>query len=145
MDFLALCFTVRRCHDIDLMEWLNDELFPNDDFEGIEVGNRFWVARSLPSKTAVGFCSVRPSRDGVGAFLSRAGVLEPARGQGLHKRMIQVRCRWAHSKGYPYILTYCLKSNEPSAISLQHAGFSLYAPLWRWAGEECFYWRRDLK
>lgn len=77
-------------------------------------------------------------------FLSRAGVLPEARGQGLQKKLIKARCNHAKKAGYSWAVTYTSPENAPSFTSLQACGFLLYLPEYRWAGTEMLYWRKKL-
>ncbi len=136
-------YQVVRCTDVELMRFLNSRLFPDEFFEGPEAGNQYWVAREVHSQHPVGFCSVRPFT-GSAVFMSRAGVMPEARGSYLHIRMIKARANWARAQGYSTAVTYCAPFNIKSAVNLQHAGFTLFIPEWRWAGTEKLYWIKDL-
>lgn len=78
-----------------------------------------------------------------GFYLSRVGVLEPYRGQGLQRRLITVRERKAKSLGKTVSITDTT-FNVPSANSLIRSGYLLYKPDFPWAFPETLYWRKTL-
>jgi GNAT superfamily N-acetyltransferase len=78
------------------------------------------------------------------ALLVRAGTLHRDRGRGAQRRLISARLRWARARGAKYAITYTAAWNHASANNLIGAGFLLYKPEWRWAGEEYLYWQKSL-
>lgn len=123
--------------------YLHLETFPADEFPDDER-NIYWVVWDDSDKP-VGFCIVRPVHgDKYTCFLSRAGLLPCARGNGLHKRMINTRIKWARKNKYKYCITYTVKNNFTSYNNLQNTGFKLYEPDYYYAGEESLYWRKAL-
>lgn len=76
----------------------------------------------------VGFASSWEWFEAHAMFLSLAGVLPDARGQGWHKRFIQARVRHAKRLGYPRVITYTSPENLRSANNLIESGFRLYTP-----------------
>lgn len=92
----------------------------------------------------VAFALLAPSvTTPTGMYLSRVGVLEPYRGNGLQRRLIQVRERKARSLGKTVCLTDTT-NNVPSANSLIRSGYLLYRPDFPWAFPETLYWRKTL-
>ncbi len=121
---------------------LNKVLFRFDDFEGPESGNVLWLATDATGE-AVGFASIRPTIDHPEmAFLSRAGVLSGHRRNGLHKRLIRVRERWARWVGYESIWTYTALWNIKSQRSLVRGGYLPWKP-W-WAVADTIYFQKEL-
>lgn len=114
--------TLRRTEDIDEVRELHALAFPEDAWVGDD--HTFWIAKDHEGR-AVGFCSAiyRPDRQSV--FLSRAAVMECAKGTGLQRRMIRARLRWARSIGAPRAHTYTTLKNYPSMLNLIKCGFRL--------------------
>lgn len=121
---------------------LNKLIFPTTDHEGPESGNEMWLATDSEGE-AVAFASIRPTVDiPVAAFLSRVGVLSGHRRNGLHKRFLKVREKYAYEKGFHYIWTYTALWNLGSANNLIRAGFLLFDP-W-WAKPTFLYFKKEL-
>jgi GNAT superfamily N-acetyltransferase len=94
---------------------------------------------------AVAFCAVAPSlRWSDTVYLARAGVLPQYRGQGLQKRMIRVRERWARANGFAWVITDTTE-NPASSNSLIAAGYKLFEPTAPWANDDSLYWRKRLR
>jgi GNAT superfamily N-acetyltransferase len=130
--------TIRKTADVSTVEYLHSLLFPDADWESPDQGNVYWLVRDEDRKP-VGFCSCRPSierKDTV--FLSRVALLPEARGNGLQRRMIRTRLRWARSEGYTRALTYTWLTNIASQRSLIREGFMPYRPFWIWEGSIAF-------
>lgn len=136
-------YRIRRTNNKYIAMYLHLETFPADEFPD-DDRNIYWVVWDESDKP-VGFCIVRPVHgDKDTCFLSRAGLLPCARGNGLHKRMINTRIKWAKKNKYKYCITYTIKNNFTSYNNLQNTGFKLYEPDYYYAGEECLYWRKAL-
>lgn len=133
---------IKRTEDLRTCKALHTLLFPADEFE--VRGVAFWLAKDDDGEPA-GFCSAKPSIiDDNAAFLSRAGVLPHARGQGLQRRMIRTRLKWARAEGFSRAITYTHISNIPSARNLIACGFTVYAPDYPFAGEDMIYFEKSL-
>ena len=102
-------------------------------------GRVWWLARL--GRKVVGFAGMLV--DGDTAFLSRAGVIESARGRGIHHAMIRARVSYARSVGCTQVLTYTLASNVNSANNLIAEGFRLWTPAEPWFGDDStvLYWQ----
>lgn len=135
-------FKIRRTNDIGLIKKLHKQTFPEDHFYNSKKNN-YWLVYDENNKP-VGFCMLSEWSHGIG-FLSRAGLLECAQGNGLHKRMIRVRERKAKSLGIDVIITYTKIDNITSSRNLQKAGYLLYIPEYEYADEDCLYWMKELK
>lgn len=127
---------VRRCHDIALISQLDAEIFTGDDPVGTDYA-AWWTAVS-DSGEHVAFAGARAHEHGV--YMIRCGVLPEHRGQGLQKRLIGARCRWARGRGPLY--TYTLPFNVSSANNLISCGFRMYRPQIRWLGDDVCYWAK---
>lgn len=118
------------------------DLFPDDDLE-LYKKEKHWLV--YQGKRPVGFCSVMPGYlESDTVFLSKAGLLGCARGQGLHKRMIRVRLNWCKKNGYKFAVTYVHRHNGKSAYNLCACGFKVYTPASEWAGKEFIYFLKVL-
>lgn len=128
-------------------KWLNSMIFHHDDdFEGPEKGNEYWVAKIVGTEFPVAFCSIRPLTNEPNVlFLSRAGVLRGWRGQGLQKRMIRARLAWARRNGWREAVTYTTHDNYASIASLIKAGMNLYTPENPWGTDHALHFRTDLR
>jgi GNAT superfamily N-acetyltransferase len=127
--------SVRRTVDMVTVADLDREIFPAD--EPVELsGARWWLASwyGVP----VGFAGLRQYADG--HFFRRAGVVAEHRGQGIHGRLIAARLRAAGTNSDVY--TYAARDNLASANNLVDAGFRLYEPVDRYAGEAIYLVRR---
>ena len=117
---------------------LYGHLFDIKDYEGADRGNLFWLASNATAVAA--FASARPSVNEPDAFfLSRCGVLTKYRGQGLQRRLIHARLRWAKAHGIRRAITYTLLENVASARNLVRAGFLPYWPKTEWAGKVWYF------
>ena len=76
-------------------------------------------------------------------YLCRAGVIPDARGQGLQKKLINVRVRQAKALGWNWVITDTT-DNPASANSLIATGFKLFQPTKPWGFKNTLYWRRKL-
>lgn len=77
-------------------------------------------------------------------YLARVGVLKEARGNGLQKKLIRLRCNAAKKAGGVAMITDTRADNYPSSNSLIACGFRLYEPVDRWAFVTGLYWMKDL-
>lgn len=133
-------FRIRQCEDLQLLKSLCVEIF---DYDYIDNHSVFWVVYC--GDQAVGLCSCRMFRYHPDVCLfTLAGLIRRARGFGLHKRMIDVRLRWARKRGMVRAVTYTMIDNTISAMSLIRAGFTLYRPSWEWQGDEVMYLKKEL-
>ena len=114
--------------------------FPLDEWEDASA---YWIAYDDVS-SPVGFCSVRVLRNEPGVFLTRAGILPCARGQGLQRRMINTRVQWARKGGFEYAVTYCYYDNHASIVNLLRCGFKFTRPLYWYGGKNSHYFIREL-
>lgn len=73
------------------------------------------------------------------AFHKRCGVIRQARGHGLQRKMLRLRENYARKNGCTTIATYVSIQNTYSANNLIKAGYIIYNPEWRWAGDEFLY------
>lgn len=74
------------------------------------------------------------------AFLCLAGVMPEARKQGLQRKLINVRLKWAKSQGADGAFTYTSNDNLPSANNLIKCGFTLFEPSYKWGLDDGLYW-----
>ena len=129
-----------RRHDGDapLIEYLDSRLFSAEErVERIEE-SAWWVGWDDTIPVAYGGARYIPEAKAV--FLSRAGVLWEARGQGLQKKLIALRVKWARTTGATKVITYTHPENVVSSNNLIRSGFELYNPEWKWEGPTFLYW-----
>ena len=121
---------------------LNKLIFGSEFHEGPESGNVIWLVTDATGE-AVGFASIRPTQEHPEmAFLSRAGVLSGHRRNGLHKRLIRVRERFARSEGFRSIWTYTASWNIKSMRGIVRGGYLPWEP-W-WAEADTLYFQKEL-
>lgn len=137
---------VRQTTNLKLIENLNKKIFPYDPLD-IHPQGTYWAAR-LNNKY-VGFCGLHPlTYEPDTVFLSRAGLMSVARGQGAHRKMISLRLRHAKKWGFNKAITYTLDTNTASANNLIRCGFLIYEPHYRWADSvskhEVIYFEKNL-
>jgi len=139
-------YVIRRAiseGDLGLIAHMN-ELTIGVNIHDINVG-AWWIV--WDGADYAGFCGINPPvHAGRPAYLVRAGVLPEHRGQGLQKRLIEVRLRYAKKMGWSEAVTYTLCNNAPSANSLIAKGFKVYIPKVPWASDKdnVIYWKKVL-
>jgi GNAT superfamily N-acetyltransferase len=133
-------FAIRKTNNIPLVEVIHSEIMPFDrlPFEAAV----FWLVWNQ-CYDPVGYCALTIIDPEI-VFLSLCGLLPEARGNGLQKRMITVREKWARRNGYRVMITYVLKSNPHSYENLIKRGFMLYIPEYEYIDGPVFYFKKDL-
>lgn len=93
----------------------------------------------------VGMASMCEDDQGDYKFTS-CGVIEPCRGKGIQRQLIDVRVKEAERCGANEVYTYTLKWNAHSGMNLIREGFELYHPRPddMYAGDDVDYFRRYL-
>lgn len=126
--------------DLEILKVLHSACFgecPVPDWEE----DYWWYLKD--QEVIIGFAGMTivegDSEDLVGTF-TRAGVLPGWRGQGLQKKLIKTRLKYAKKHDCVRCTTYT-SDNPASENSLISCGFRRYNPESRWAGEEMTYWR----
>lgn len=132
-----MSISIERCRDAELIVTLHQDLLPSDE---IPEWDAAWVA--WEEDRAVGFATAKLADAGTAMFLQRSGVRPVARGQGLQRRLIRVRERWARARGIRRSVTYTTYENHPSITNLIRSGYRFYTPDWKWAGDSHYFWRR---
>ena len=132
-------YTLSRTDDYNLVRALHTICMPGDDYD---LDGQLWVAHD-DTGTPVAFCAARKLAGEPGVFFNRSGVLPCANRQGLQRRMIHARLRWAKEIGAEYVITYTLHTNYASIVNLLKCGFKFDTPAWRWAGNS-HYFVKDL-
>lgn len=122
---------------------LHEECFVDSahvpDFEA----GQWWIAYT--GKEAVGFAGVTKSPYAVDAgYLKRAGVRAKHRGQGLQRRLISTRERYARSQGWKWVVSDTAPFNCSSSNNLFRAGYELFLPDPPWFGSDWLYWRKRI-
>lgn len=135
---------IRRVSDYRLATAMDLELFPSD--EPIEDPDHHVWFVGFDGDTPVCYASFKllGGTDAGTAFLSRCGVLESHRGQGLQKRLIKAREREARRQGATVMITYTVSWNAHSMNSLYSCGYRAYIPASKWGGEGAVYFSKPL-
>jgi GNAT superfamily N-acetyltransferase len=134
-------YRVRQTNDEFTCRFLHEKILYGDDHYD-HIGNVYWLVEHIPTGEFVGFAIGTNIGDGL-FYLSRSGVLKEHRGNGLHKRLIGVRERYAKRHGYTHVLTYTIQSNPQSFAHLIKLGYELYEPDYAWVGyKNIFYFRK---
>lgn len=120
---------------------LDETCFPSDT-PYPKDGADWWIARE--GLIVNGFCGLKRIAPTTG-FLCRAGVVKPARGSGLHRRMIKLREKYAAKKNINLLVTYVAPHNLKSANNLIKCGYTLYTPQIVWGCANALYFRKQLK
>jgi GNAT superfamily N-acetyltransferase len=149
-----LVYRIRRVDPTDddiaeLLRELHDETFGDDapqiDSRSLTEG-WWWLAYAADySRDIAGFCGLTPTYGSPRtiAYLKRAGVLLPHRGQGLQRRFIRVREMLARQRGFATIVTDTT-DNPPSANTLIACGYRIYEPPEPWGFKQTIYWKKEL-
>lgn len=116
-------FRIEKVDDTDAARDMHKLAFGGDKWPGDD--HEFWIAKDRHG-AVVGFASATLI-NARAAFLSRAAVARSARGQGLHRKLIEARLRWAWDQDCTIIVTHVENHNYESIINLQRAGFR-FAP-----------------
>lgn len=133
--------TIFPVTDLDLVAKIDRQIFPEDP--PVELKDtKWWVA--FRGRRPVGFCGIALREEGKTGYMTRAGVVAGARRQGIHKRLIRVRLRWARQMKLSHVVTYTVSGNCGSSNNLIRAGFELYNPKEPWAGRSDLYWIKSL-
>lgn len=127
---------------VALLNELQRTILPNDRLADVGLG-WWWVIEV--GKQPAGFCGLHPSLQFSDAgYLCRAGVRPEFRGNGLQRKMIQLRERAARRLGFRWLVTDTARWNLASANSLAGAGFRLYEPSHPWGFRDSLYWRKGV-
>lgn len=123
-------FLIRKSEDKELVKRLHSELFSDawEDFTAMWV---VWNEAGIP----VGFACAKWIAKEKSVFLARAGVKKIARGNGIQRRLIRVRERWAKAVGAKAVITYTLYENHSSTVNLIKSNYTLYQPAYPWVGK----------
>lgn len=93
------------------------------------------------SMSVHGFATARVLDGGI-LYLNSAAIAPDARGNGLQRRLIRCRTRYANRYDLTAI-TYTTPDNSVSINNLVACGFKSYQPEYPWVGRQYCYWRRD--
>ncbi|PPE71486.1 GNAT family N-acetyltransferase [Caldimonas thermodepolymerans] len=137
-------YSIRRvdgaAHE-DTLRSLHVLTFPCDEHEDYTEG---WWWLAYLNGEPVAFAGMRWAvSEAEAVYLSRCGVLIGHRGNGLQRRFLAARLRYAKSLWARAAITTTY-NNPASANNLIRAGFRLYTPDTPWSVLGTNYWRRDL-
>lgn len=133
-------YSIRKSENKELLKKLHDIIFPSDIWCGFK-NSVAWVV--WYKKQPVGFCMMSTSNSAFG-YYTRAGLKKKHFGKGLHKRMINVREKYARIIGYKKVITYTMPDNITSISNLQKRKYLIYEPVFKYAGKGCIYWQKEL-
>lgn len=127
----------------ELILRLQRKTLPHDT--PVHPGEAYWWIAYDEAGDAAGYGALKNSVYWLETgFLARAGVLPWARGNGLQRRLIKVRERYARKLGWKFMLTDST-DNPPSSNNLIACGYKLYEPRFPWrASDKSLYWRKAL-
>lgn len=128
--------------DFQAIEEMHDACF-DQFYEADSAGHHWWVALDADNYYA-GFGGLKVSHKEGGAYLVRGGVLPAHRGQGLQRKLIAARVKWAREADLNYLVTDTIEGNYVSANNLIEAGFRMYDPITPWGADGNCYWRKEL-
>lgn len=132
-----------RSHkDLDACLHMQQVCLEHDEPLDPQTDGTWWISYDEHGYT--GFGSVRPSQrwhDTI--YLSRAGVLPHARGQGIQRKLISVRLTYAKRNGFTWAISDTF-DNIPSANNLIASGFRLVRPTEPWGLPESLHWTKKL-
>ena len=128
-------YTLSRTENMPLIKALHTICMPDDEFD---LKGQLWVCYD-GKQSPVAFCAARKLKGEPGVFFNRSGVLPSANGEGLQRRMIHARLRWAKEIGAKYALTYTMDHNHASIVNLLKCGFKFEDPAWQWAGNAHYF------
>lgn len=130
-------FSIRKTYDFFSIVALNQEIFPGDLLD-VSTNVHGWIVRCGDDRKPIGFCTCTDIGHRI-LFLSRAGLLPNYFGYGLHKRLINIRLRYAKVNGFKTVITYVKKDNYASFANLIKCGFLIYTPEYDYAGKDFIY------
>lgn len=125
----------------DVVYRLDRKTFPPPDKRVDLTDVYVWLAYDDRGR-AVAYAGLRLKNE-QNAMLVRAGVLPAHRKQGLHRRLVTARLRYARRLGCKYAVTYTTAGNSRSINALTGRGFRAVAPPDSVADRFCF-WRKVL-
>jgi GNAT superfamily N-acetyltransferase len=131
----------RSVRDFDACVVMQMECLPEDEPLEAHEGT-WWVTENAEGYT--GFAACRPSsRWADTLYLSRAGVLPSARGQGLQRDLIRVRLAYARRKGLTWAISDTC-DGPTSSNNLIACGFRMFEPSEPWGLPRSLYWKCKL-
>lgn len=132
--------------DFEAIVKIQCRCFEGGALEVPDFSGAWWVAES--ESGIVGFAGIHASRNWEKTgYLCRAAVLRRYRGQGIQKRFIHYREKWARAQKWQWIVTDTRAWNSASSNSLISCGYKLWQPP-DWAAwvedADVLYWRKRL-
>lgn len=129
-------FKIRQTTDFELIKQLNDEIFPEDKLH-IDEKTVAWIVTDEEGRYAA-FCTARKLIHGI-LYMDRGGVLPKFRKQGLHRKLISIREKYAKKHGFRKVITYVMKDNYASLFTLIRCDYKMYTPEYKYAGDNVIY------
>lgn len=137
---------IRLTDDLDVIEDLNNRIFPGEPLGADLEGSTWWLAEAFLDGAwePVGFAGLQITDAGKYAFCNRDGVLPSARGAGIQKRTLRTRETWARRQGLEALWTYIAWWNTASQTSYVRAGFNPYSYMEESNGYCALYFQKAL-
>jgi GNAT superfamily N-acetyltransferase len=133
---------IHESHDLGAVYAMDRLCFPADPPTDLRR-SKWWIAK-IDGVTA-GYAGARALLSERAVYLSRVGVLEAYRGQGVQRALIRSRVRWAGRCDHiTTVITDTAPANIASSNNLIRTGFTLYLPESPWCEGSALYWRKDL-
>jgi GNAT superfamily N-acetyltransferase len=128
----------------ELIRELHDETFGREAPQIDPSCGWSWIA--YDGREVAGFCHLvhteGATRDTL-AYLKRAGLRLPHRGQGLQRRFVRVREALARRAGFKACVSDTT-DNPSSANNLIKCGYKIYTPQQPWGFNNTIYWYKEL-
>ena len=137
-------YVIRRAEDFGDIIDMHHTIFPSDEFPPIPKSKIMALWEVMFEKERVGF-AIATIVDGHTMFLCRAGILQKHKGNGLHRRLIKCREKFAKGYGCSFIVTYVSKDGYRSFCNLIRMGYEIYDPAHKYVGDDFLYFRKVLK
>jgi hypothetical protein len=124
-----------------LLRYMQREILPADR---VICPSQGWWFVAYRGQEACGFgCLMQSSQWEDTVYLARAGVIMHHEGNGLQKKLIRARCKFASQLGKVWAVSDTT-DNPASANSLIAEGFRMFEPSKPWGAERTIYWRKSL-
>ena len=117
-------FVMRKTEDTALVSGLHSQIFPNDDWD-LDVSGHMWVASH--GDLDVGFFCLSAKNPLKSSTLTRIGVIDDFRGNGIIPEAMMTIRAFCVKTGIKHVETYCTDWNVGSAVGLLKAGFVIHA------------------
>ena len=133
--------------NLNVLNYLEQICFPETKNGSTIIRNKklahWWIAYDNNNEPKA-FGGAKIQKHNKGVYLCLSGVLPEARGQGIQKKLIQARIKWARKQNVPAVHTYTAPFNLASSNNLISCGFKLFEPNTKWGLKDSLYWVKYL-